>query len=296
MMRLSRGLPEDFGQARHRQLAAADQIGQHLARSRPTATDRHRRRGAAPRARAAPCSTLAISGTSTIETSSRTRRSQSSARSAPRRKPPSLGSNSSRRWMVLASRPVLSDSRLAARPVGAASNGSTPLALRMARMERMIVVLPTPGPPVRMSSFEAERPAHGLLLARRQRHVEPPSTQAMAFSASMAGQGGRPTRSLRMAAAMAYPRRDAGRAGTRKDGHRSGRRPRTLRRSRAPSPRPAIALRSRAAARQAPADRPPAARSRRSRPPPAAHRRCRPAPAASTSWGCRASGRARRRS
>ena len=62
-----------------------------------------------------------ISMTSTMEVSSTTSRSQSSGLSSPRLKPPPLGSTSSSRWMVLASKPVASVMRLAARPVGAHS-------------------------------------------------------------------------------------------------------------------------------------------------------------------------------
>src|SRR5712692_2859506 len=62
-----------------------------------------------------------MSGTSTIEVSSTTSRSQSSGASSLRRKLPVLGSVSSRRWIVFASSPVLSDRRFAGRPVGAQS-------------------------------------------------------------------------------------------------------------------------------------------------------------------------------
>ena len=67
-------------------------------------------------------SSACISMTSTIEVSSTTSRSQSSGLSSLRLKPPPLGSTSSRRWMVLASKPVASVMRLAARPVGAHSS------------------------------------------------------------------------------------------------------------------------------------------------------------------------------
>src|SRR3984893_67322 len=64
--------------------------------------------------------TARISGTSTIETSSTTSRSQSSDASSLRRKPPVLGSVSSRRWIVFASIPVLSERRLAGTTSGGA--------------------------------------------------------------------------------------------------------------------------------------------------------------------------------
>src|ERR1043165_2703199 len=78
-------------------------------------------------------STARISGTSTIEVSSTTSSSQLSGISSLRLNPPVRGSVSSRRWIVLASIPVLSDRRLAARPVGAQSATTTPLAMRILR-------------------------------------------------------------------------------------------------------------------------------------------------------------------
>src|SRR5262245_42428687 len=64
-----------------------------------------------------------ISMTSTMEVSSTTNRSQSSGLTSLRLKPPPLGSTSSSRWMVLASKPVASVMRLAARPVGPLIHG-----------------------------------------------------------------------------------------------------------------------------------------------------------------------------
>ena len=55
--------------------------------------------------------------------------------------------------MVLAVLPVVSASRLAARPVGAASTHFSFLAAKISRMLRTRVVLPTPGPPVMTSIF-----------------------------------------------------------------------------------------------------------------------------------------------
>src|SRR5262249_42482587 len=68
--------------------------------------------------------------------------------SLPRLKPPVLGLTSSSRWMVLASKPVASVMRLAARSVGAHSKSFAPFADRMRRMALTRVGLPTPGPPV----------------------------------------------------------------------------------------------------------------------------------------------------
>src|SRR6266487_4284583 len=88
-------------------------------------------------------SSACISITSTMDVSSMTSRSQSRGYWLSRRKPPVLGSTSSNRWMVLASKPVASFMRLAARPVGAHSKSLAPLAERMRRMALTRVVLPT---------------------------------------------------------------------------------------------------------------------------------------------------------
>ena len=56
------------------------------------------------------------------------------------------------RWMVEASRPVTSESRFAARPVGAASCVLSRSASNSRRMPDMTVVLPVPGPPVTIRS------------------------------------------------------------------------------------------------------------------------------------------------
>ena len=97
-----------------------------------------------------------ISGTSTIDVSSTTSRSHVSGFSSLPRKLPVLGSTSSSRWMVFASRPVLSLSRLAARPVGAARAISTPVDASTLRIELIRVVLPTPGPPVITRTLESK--------------------------------------------------------------------------------------------------------------------------------------------
>ena len=54
------------------------------------------------------------------------------------------------RWIVLASWPVSSDMRFAARPVGAARNTFSPFSIRMRMIALSVVVLPVPGPPVRI--------------------------------------------------------------------------------------------------------------------------------------------------
>ena len=57
--------------------------------------------------------------------------------------------------MVLASNPVASVMRFAARPVGAQSSRLTfPLPTESRRIELTMVVLPTPGPPVMTRTFD----------------------------------------------------------------------------------------------------------------------------------------------
>jgi hypothetical protein len=133
-----------------------------------------------------------MSMTSTIEDSSTTSRSQSSGLSSPRLNPPPLGSTSSNRWMVLASKPVASVIRLAARPVGAHSKSSVPFAARIRRMALTIVVLPTPGPPVMTSTLDvsASRIAATWLSARARPICF--STHGRALSGSIQGQGSAP--------------------------------------------------------------------------------------------------------
>src|SRR5277367_1509225 len=134
-----------------------------------------------------------ISGTSTIEVSSTTSRSQSSGASSVRRKLPVLGSVSSNRWIVFASRPVLSDRRLAARPVGAHNAIAMVFARRILRIELTSVVLPTPGPPVITSTFEASATRTAAIWLWASASFVCFSTQGIALSASINGQGGLPT-------------------------------------------------------------------------------------------------------
>ena len=56
--------------------------------------------------------------------------------------------------MVLASMPVVSVIRFAARPVGAASRIRLPRERSTAIMPRVVVVLPVPGPPVSTITWE----------------------------------------------------------------------------------------------------------------------------------------------
>src|SRR5262245_34260978 len=63
--------------------------------------------------------------------------------------------------MVLASKPVASVMRFAARPVGAHSRRPVPFAARMRRIALTMVVLPTPGPPVMTSEPDCHDLAFG---------------------------------------------------------------------------------------------------------------------------------------
>ncbi len=60
------------------------------------------------------------------------------------------GENSRSRWMVLASPPVVSLRRFAARPVGAVKVICLPWASNRRIIPTVVVVLPVPGPPVRI--------------------------------------------------------------------------------------------------------------------------------------------------
>jgi hypothetical protein len=71
----------------------------------------------------------------TIEVSSTTRRPQASVFYSFLLNRPVPGSISSRRWIVFASKPMVSVSRFAARPVGAHSKHLTPLARKIIRIE-----------------------------------------------------------------------------------------------------------------------------------------------------------------
>ena len=91
-----------------------------------------------------------IKTSSTIDISSTITTSASSGLRRFRLKPFSCGENSSRRCIVFASRPVVSLSRLAARPVGAVKAMRLPSASNSRIMPTVVVVLPVPGPPVRI--------------------------------------------------------------------------------------------------------------------------------------------------
>ena len=130
-----------------------------------------------------------ISRTSTIDVSSTTSRLQFSGFSPSRRNPPHLGSTSSRRWIVFASNPVASLIRFAARPVGAQSRISTPLADRMRRIALTIVVLPTPGPPVMTEAFEESATWTASAWPGARASPVFRSTHGSALSGSMSGQG-----------------------------------------------------------------------------------------------------------
>ena len=128
-----------------------------------------------------------ISGTSTIDVSSTTKSPQASVFDSFLLNRPVPGSISSRRWIVFASKPVVSVSLFAALPVGAHSMHFTPLARRIIRIEFTSVVFPTPGPPVTTTTrfertvFRASRWLGASALPVRRSH------QAIALSKSIGG-------------------------------------------------------------------------------------------------------------
>ena len=89
-----------------------------------------------------------MSSTSSIEASSTTTTSASSGHSSLRANPPVMPCAPSSRCTVTAGWSVSSSSRLAARPVGAASATSVPLACSSFTMAATVRLLPVPGPPV----------------------------------------------------------------------------------------------------------------------------------------------------
>src|SRR5271166_5981434 len=92
--------------------------------------------------------------------------------------------------MVLAANPVLSVSRLAARPVGAHNATDTDLAVTIFRIELINVVLPTPGPPVMTSTLlTSESPSARRWLGARVT-ASFFSTHGMARSISITDHGG----------------------------------------------------------------------------------------------------------
>ena len=109
-----------------------------------------------------------IRTTSTMDTSSTTTRSASSGEYWSRRKPISLGSNSSSRWMVLASSPVDSVRRLAARPVGAHSRTLGPLGPQDAQDAVDHRGLAHPGPAGDDPDLAGDRHGHGSALGLGQ--------------------------------------------------------------------------------------------------------------------------------
>src|SRR5580692_4877110 len=91
--------------------------------------------------------------------------------------------------MVLASRPVASFMRLAARPVGAHSNRLMSFAERTRRIELTMVVLPTPGPPVITSTLEASAVATAAFWLSASVRLVRRSIQGIALLGSIQGQG-----------------------------------------------------------------------------------------------------------
>ncbi len=197
-------LPEDLGQPGDRQPPRSDDIGQDLPRSNGGQLIHVADEQQALHARGIALVSAFMSGTSTIEVSSTTSRSQSSGFSSLREKPPCFGSISSRRWMVLASIPVCSVMRLAARPVGAARSDPRRLSQRGCEgSSRACWSCPHQDRP---SSPRQWRTARARTASRWEaERVLPvrPSTHGRALSRSMAGQGGLPSARAISRSAMA---------------------------------------------------------------------------------------------
>ena len=91
--------------------------------------------------------------------------------------------------MVVASWPVVSFRRLAARPVGAQSDSFTLFAARIRRTALRMVVLPTPGPPVITRTLDASaRRTAAFWLGASSRRIRC-SIQGNALSTSIESQG-----------------------------------------------------------------------------------------------------------
>jgi hypothetical protein len=128
-----------------------------------------------------------------MEVSSTTSNSQSSGFFSLCLKLPFFESTSSSRWMVLASRPVVSAMRFAARPVGAQRSRFTRLATRIRRIAFTSVVLPTPGPPVITMTLDARAVRVAFFWLSAKARPVFPSTQGIALSAAISGHGGGPS-------------------------------------------------------------------------------------------------------
>jgi hypothetical protein len=104
--------------------------------------------------------------------------------------------------MVFASMPVVSESRFAALPVGAHSRHFTPLARRIVSIEFTRVVLPTPGPPVMITTRQVSAVWRASLWLGASVLPVLASHHCTAFSKSIGGYAGGASTNARIFAAM----------------------------------------------------------------------------------------------
>ena len=96
------------------------------------------------------------------------------------------GRSASSRWMVAASWPVSSASRLAARPVGAASTILAPLARASSTTDRTVNDFPQPGPPVSTATREVRASRTASACSGASSEPVRPRSQPSALSQSTA--------------------------------------------------------------------------------------------------------------
>ena len=142
-----------------------------------------------------------------MEASSTISTSASSGLEGQRPKVAPAGRHSSSRCSVEAGAPVASASRLAARPVGAASATVSPLRFKIETIPRTMVVLPTPGPPVTTATLAPSASLTASACCRASAIPASRSYQTIALSASTVSAGAGASRRRASPAASAVSAR-----------------------------------------------------------------------------------------